>query len=83
MPFKEIQTCYAAVGIGGERTTFFYAEVTDDMKVGQGGGVEEEGELIEVVELSLDEVKDLMKQTTLNTTPPTLYGITWFLMNKA
>ena len=71
------------MGIGGEKTTFFYAEVTDEMKVGPGGGVEEEGEMIEVVEMSLDEVRELVKRTDVNTTPPTLYGIMWFLVNKA
>ena len=44
--------------------------------------MEEEGEMIEVVYFSLDEVKELVKKKDVNTTPPTLYGIMWFLMNK-
>ena len=73
----------AAVGIGGERLTLFYAEVTDEMKVeGAGGGLAEEGELIEVVEMSIEEVENFVKKTDVVTTPHTLYGIMWFLANK-
>ena len=39
----------------------FYAEVSEEDRVSSGGGVAAEGEMIEVVELTLDEVKDYLK----------------------
>merc|ERR1712008_199775 len=39
----------------GTRKTIYYVEVTDDQKVSNGGGLEEEGEMIEVIEMSIDE----------------------------
>ena len=57
-------------------------QVTDEMKKTKGGGVAEEGELIDVVEIDLDEVKEMIKQKNVNLTPPTLYGCMWFLLNK-
>ncbi len=60
---EAVQTCLAAVGISGERMTLFYAEVEDSMKrSGSGGGVAEEGEMIETVEMSLDEARWVLKK---------------------
>lgn len=79
---QQIQTFPSSVGVGGESATLFYAETTSDMKKGKGGGVVEEGELIEVVEMSLTETKALMNQPEVNMPPMALYGLSWFFMNK-
>lgn len=48
-----------------------------------GGGLEEEGELIIVEEMSIDEVKDYMNSGEIKSPSSFLNGITWFLVNEA
>ncbi|KAF3427659.1 hypothetical protein E2986_10362 [Frieseomelitta varia] len=62
--------------------TLFYVEVTDEMHTHSGGGAASEGELIEVVELSIPEVKQYISSEEVESPPCLLYGITWFLANK-
>lgn len=52
------------------------------MRLGSGGGLEEEGEMIEVVEMNVDGVRDLLRRPKVNTSPATLYGLSWFMANK-
>ena len=53
------------------------------MKCGSGGGLAEEGELIEVVEMTVEEVKKLLAEPEVNATPVALYGLMWFLAHKS
>ena len=69
--------------LDGNKKTLFYAEVSEKDKVSNGGGVAAEGEMIEVVELSVDEVKDYLKMPNANSPASTLHGLQWFLLNKA
>lgn len=61
----------------------YYCEITEaDKDPNSGGGVD--GEIIEIVEYSIDEVRDIIKQgSKLNSAPSFLFGILWFLSNKA
>ncbi|XP_063697002.1 uridine diphosphate glucose pyrophosphatase NUDT14-like isoform X2 [Culicoides brevitarsis] len=62
--------------------TLFYCEVTDDQKIGKGGGVEDE--IIEIVEMTIDEMREKMSNGTSHVSPPnSMMGILWFLANKA
>ena len=56
--------------------------VYGQMKTGPGGGLAEEGELTEVVEVPVSEVKEMITEPSLNSPTFTMYGIYWFLMNK-
>merc|ERR1711935_123758 len=68
----------------GTRKTIYYVEVTDDQKVSNGGGLEEEGEMIEVIEMSVDELKaNLEKKELLKTNGRNLVGLYWFLAKKS
>ena len=49
-----------SVGSSGNQVTIFYAEVTDEMKVGQGGGAPDEDEEIDVEYLPVEKAKDLV-----------------------
>ncbi|XP_060520110.1 uridine diphosphate glucose pyrophosphatase NUDT14-like [Cylas formicarius] len=72
----------SGVGTQASLQTAFYCEVTDDMKVSSGGGVEDE--IIEVVEYTIDEIKKYVTQKDVINSPPSfLFGIYWFLLNKA
>ena len=53
------------------------------MKCGSGGGLAEEGELIEVVEMTVEEVKKLLAEPEVSATPVALYGLMWFLAHKS
>ena len=58
--------------------------MTDDQKVSNGGGLEEEGEMIEVIEMSVDELKvNLEKKELLKTNGRNLVGLYWFLAKKS
>lgn len=63
--------------------TFFYTEVTDHMKISEGGGLAQEGEDIEVVEYSIPQIRDIVTQSeVLNGSSSFLFGVMWFLTNK-
>ena len=47
-----------------------------------GGGLDHENELIEVVELSMDEVDDILKQPEVNCPGGFLFALLWLKMNK-
>ena len=58
--------------------------MTDDQKVSNGGGLEEEGEMIEVIEMSIDELRaNLEKNKLLKTNGRCLAGLYWFLAKKS
>lgn len=79
--FQQIVT-YRYVSSAASKQTLFYVEVTDDMHIHPGGGAEAEGELIEVVELSVSEVKEYINSAEVQSPPCFLYGVSWFLANK-
>ena len=58
------------------------SEVTDDQKVLNGGGLEEEGEMIEAIEMSIDELKvNLEKKEQLKNAGGGLVRLYWLLVN--
>lgn len=72
----------SGVGTSGSIQTMYYLEVTDDDKSATGGGGTDD-EMIDVIEYSLDEARDMVKQGSNNTSPPScLLGIMWFLANR-
>lgn len=63
--------------------TFFYTEVTDQMKISEGGGLAHEGEDIEVVEFTIPQIREIVKRSEiLNGSSGFLFGLMWFLTNK-
>lgn len=80
--FREIIT-YLSSASASAKQTLFYVEVTDDMQIHPGGGDESEGEVIEVVELSIPELKDYMRSKKVQSPSSFLYGMSWFLLNKS
>jgi nudix-type nucleoside diphosphatase (YffH/AdpP family) len=60
---KEVQKVYEAYLSPAsvmECTTFFIAPYTPDMKVGEGGGLKEENEVIEVLEMPFEKAFDMV-----------------------
>ena len=60
----------------------FYTEVNDQMHVSQGGGLEAEGEMIEVIEMSPKEAESYLRQDCVKSPLFTIFGLSWFLNNK-
>ncbi|XP_050546565.1 uridine diphosphate glucose pyrophosphatase NUDT14-like [Daktulosphaira vitifoliae] len=80
---QKIISCKSGLSITGTNQTFFYTEVTDHMKVSEGGGLASEGEDIEVVEYTIPQIKDFVTQSeVLNSSTSFLFGLMWFLANK-
>jgi nudix-type nucleoside diphosphatase (YffH/AdpP family) len=57
---KKIFEAYMSPGSVTEILHFFIAEYSNEMKINEGGGLEEEGENIEVLELSFEESLNLI-----------------------
>jgi nudix-type nucleoside diphosphatase (YffH/AdpP family) len=59
---KHLVSCFVSPGYSSERFFIYYAEVTNADKVGKGGGLESENEHIEIVEVGIEEFKNLMNE---------------------
>ncbi|EDV23769.1 uncharacterized protein TRIADDRAFT_57300 [Trichoplax adhaerens] len=66
------------VGTSGCKQTYFYAECTDDMIVSSGGGVEAEGEMIDVYYLPIDEAREFIFDDSLIKPAGLIMAFLWF-----
>ncbi|XP_064919363.1 uridine diphosphate glucose pyrophosphatase NUDT14 isoform X2 [Columba livia] len=80
---RRITSYRSGVGVTGSRQTLFYAEVTDQMRTGEGGGQPGEGELIEVVEVPLEDSMKFAYDETLPKTMGVIFSFMWFQNNIA
>ncbi|XP_077297306.1 uridine diphosphate glucose pyrophosphatase NUDT14-like [Arctopsyche grandis] len=72
----------SGVGTSGSLQALYYCEVNDGQKVNQGGGVDDE--VIDVIEMSIEEAEGILSSNGPHSCPPSfLFGLTWFMMNKA
>ena len=77
--FEHVITHLSGVGIDGENMHLYYTEVTDQMRVSKGGGLADEGEMIDVIELSREEVHCFLNTIYIKSPLFTIFGVTWFL----
>nr|XP_021510915.1 uridine diphosphate glucose pyrophosphatase isoform X2 [Meriones unguiculatus] len=75
---RRVATYMSGVGLTGSRQTMFYAEVTDAQRSGPGGGLAEEGELIEVLHLNLDDAQAFADNPDIPKTLGVIFAISWF-----
>ncbi|XP_061468324.1 uridine diphosphate glucose pyrophosphatase NUDT14 isoform X2 [Rhineura floridana] len=80
---KRITSYRSGVGVTGSKQTLFYAEVTDEMKASEGGGQPEEGELIEVVEIPLQNSMNFAFDESCPKTMGVIFSFIWFQTNIA
>jgi nudix-type nucleoside diphosphatase (YffH/AdpP family) len=59
---QKVFDLFMSPGSVTERLHFFIAEYSADEKINEGGGVQSDGELIEVLELDFDEALDLVSR---------------------
>uniref|UniRef100_A0A8C3W2N9 Uridine diphosphate glucose pyrophosphatase NUDT14 n=1 Tax=Catagonus wagneri TaxID=51154 RepID=A0A8C3W2N9_9CETA len=74
-----VATYKSGLGLTGSTQTMFYAEVTDAQRAGPGGGLAEEGELIEALHLPLDGTQAFAGDPDVPKTLGVIFGISWFL----
>ena len=63
---QKVFEAYTSAGVLTEKVYFFVAPYTNEQKVGKGGGLEEEGEEIDVIEMSLDKAVQMMESGEIN-----------------
>lgn len=73
-----VNSYYSSIGTGGTHQSMFYCEVTDEMRVGGGGGNLFEGERIEVLHLPLDEAMEMMFDTSKPKSVGLCFSFIWF-----
>lgn len=76
---QKIASYRSGVGTTGAKQLAYYCEVTDDMKNHPGDSNDE----VEIVEMSVPEVKNYVQQKVIKSPQNVLFGIYWFLYNKA
>jgi len=77
---EKISSFYTSVGISGTHQTLYYATCRDDMKVNDGGGLEDES--IEVIYISLDQAREFMFDETYQKTTGVMMSFYWFFDKK-
>ncbi|XP_037357937.1 uridine diphosphate glucose pyrophosphatase NUDT14 [Talpa occidentalis] len=80
---RRVASYRAGVGLTGSSQTLFYAEVTDAQRGGPGGGLAQEGELIEVLHLPLGAAQAFSDDPEVPKTLGVIFGITWFFSHVA
>ncbi|XP_064149158.1 uridine diphosphate glucose pyrophosphatase NUDT14 [Loxodonta africana] len=80
---RRVAVYKSGVGLTSSNQTMFYTEVTDAQRGGPGGGLVEEGELIEVVHLPLDGAQAFADDPDVSKTLGVIFGIFWFLSRVA
>ena len=80
VPLSGIEKLFThqTTGESGWNETVFYAEVTDEMKVAEGGGNADEGEFIDLFYLPLSEAKQFVFDDSFTKTGTEIAAFTWY-----
>jgi len=73
---QRVTSYFTSVGFSGAKQTMFYAEVDEEMRVSEGGGIEDEE--IELFYLPLSEAKSFMFNEKYKKTPGLMMAFYWF-----
>ena len=66
-----------AVGFAGSKQTIFYAEITESMRVSDGGGIDTE--LIEVIEIPVSKIREFIFDESFAKTTGLMFAMMWWL----
>ena len=78
---ERITAFHTSVGFAGSKQILYYAQVNEEMKVSEGGGVDHED--IEVVYLSLSDAKTLIYDESIAKTPGLMFAFMWWFERKS
>ena len=73
---KKITSFFTNVGISGANQSLYFAQVNENLKVNNGGGIN--GEEIEVIYLPLQDAKSFIFDETKAKTPGLMFAFYWF-----
>ena len=73
---ERITSTRGALGFGGARQTMFFAAINDDMKVGEGGGID--GENIELAYVPVKDARKFMFDESKSKAAGLLFAFMWF-----
>ena len=71
-----VTSYYTSVGFSGAKQTMYYAEITESMRVGEGGGIEDEE--IELFFLPVAQAKHFAFDENYKKTPGLIMAFYWF-----
>ncbi|RXJ81124.1 NUDIX hydrolase [Arcobacter sp. F2176] len=77
---EKITSFYTNVGISGGKQNLYYAQINDNMKVHNGGGIHDEQ--IETMYLPINEYKEFIYDESKAKTPGLMFSFIWFMENK-
>ena len=77
---EKVSSFYTNVGISGAKQTIYYAELTEAMKINEGGGLPEED--IEVIYIPLEDAKSFMFDENYQKTSGVIMAFYWFFDKK-
>ena len=72
----EISSFFTNVGVSGSQQTLFFSEIDENMKVHEGGGIQDEQIVLEFIPLS--EAKSFIFDTSKAKTPGLMFAFYWF-----
>jgi len=78
---QPLRVLKSSVGTAGTVSHTYIAEVTEDMKVSEGGGLESED--INVIRIPYDEVDEYFFESEKHTDAVTMFLVTYWLFNKS
>jgi len=78
-----INSYRSSVGLIGSLHDVYYVQVKENLREGRGGGLAEDGENIEVVYLSTEDVDDFLRNSDKVVPAGLLFGLQWFQYAKA
>jgi len=73
---ERITSTRGALGFGGARQTMFFAAINDDMKIGEGGGID--GENIELAYVPVKDARKFMFDESKSKAAGLLFAFMWF-----
>lgn len=77
---EKITSFHSAVGFAGSKQVLYYAVVTEEMKVSEGGGID--AEEIEVITLPTDQAKALIYDENIAKTSGLMFAFLWWFAHK-
>ncbi|AXT59746.1 NUDIX hydrolase [Aquimarina sp. AD10] len=77
---KHITTCYSTPGGSTERMLLYYAEVSENDQVTKGGGLQDEGEDIQLCKYPTSEIDRLLCTEIVDS--KTIIALQWFKLNN-
>ncbi|PAF49963.1 NUDIX hydrolase [Helicobacter sp. 12S02232-10] len=76
---QKLTVFYASTGMSGSKQTIFFATITEQNKVSQGGGIDDE--CIDVLFLPSQKAKDFIDDNDVAKTSGLSYAIRWYMDN--